>query len=160
MNAGIDRSTHTDNGMGMYGQQERGLGPNISQQRSLGMNNSRQQDDGFSVMSNKPSNLKTKVEVKIEVPQVLVGPILGKQGQVIRDLAQRSGARFKFSDKNDYTEGTTNRILTVTANTMNQAHTAYNLVNERVDEIQNQNQYKQPNDQYDAPSFGASIAGY
>jgi len=150
MNTGIGMRSPMDNGMGMYGQQDRGL--NISQQRSVGMNNSRQQDNSFSMMSDSPSNLKTKVEVKIEVPQVLVGPILGKQGQVIRDLAQRSGARFKFSDKDDYAEGTTDRILTITANTMKQAYTAYNLVNDRVDEIENQNQYKRPIDPYDALS--------
>ena len=83
------------------------------------------------------SKLKTKVEVQMEVPDVLVGAILGKQGQVIREFAQRSGARFKFSDKNEYAAGTTDRILTITGD-MNQAQTAHSLINERVEQAGSQ----------------------
>ena len=83
------------------------------------------------------SKLKTKVEVQMEVPDVLVGAILGKSGQIIRDMAMRSGAKFKFSDKNEYAAGTTDRILTITGD-MSQAETAYSLMNERVELAGNQ----------------------
>ena len=83
------------------------------------------------------SKLKTRVEVQMEVPDVLVGAILGKSGQIIRDMAMRSGAKFKFSDKNEYAAGTTDRILTITGD-MSQAETAYSLMNERVELAGNQ----------------------
>jgi len=92
---------------------------------------------GLSTHSGQ-SKLKTKVEVQMEVPDALVGGILGKQGQVVRDMVQRSGARFKFSDKNEYAAGTTDRILTITGD-MNQCQAAYALVNERVEQANSLN---------------------
>merc|ERR1712243_408916 len=77
------------------------------------------------------NKLPAKVEIQVEVPNVLVGPILGKGGSIIRDFNQRSGgARFKFSDKTD----DENRTLTISGN-LDQAYNAYSLVNERVEQL-------------------------
>jgi len=86
---------------------------------------------GQSYRKSSRNTLKAKVEVTIEVPDVLVGPIMGKQGSIIKDFVQRSGgARFKFSDKSE----SANRTLTISGN-MDQTHTAYDLVNERVEQL-------------------------
>jgi len=81
------------------------------------------------------TKLKAKVTVEIEVPNVLVGPIMGKQGAIIKNFVQRSGgARFKFSDKSGESE---DRTLTITGD-MDQTQIAYSLVNERVEQLKNQ----------------------
>jgi len=79
--------------------------------------------------------ITAKVEVQLEIPDVFVGAIMGKQGQNIYELSQRSGARFHFSDKNEYAPGTTDRILKITGD-MNQAQLAYNIVNEKVQQLE------------------------
>jgi len=124
-----------DISLGMPPKQERGIVFN----NNVGLSYTNQQENSLPMMNGRKS-LKTKVEVTIEVPQILVGPFMGKSGQFIREMAQQSGARFKFSDKNEYAEGTTDRILTITTNTIKQAQTAYCLVHERIDVVQSQQQ--------------------
>ena len=48
------------------------------------------------------------------VPDSYVGAILGKQGATLREITNWSGARVTVSDKNDFMEGTTNRLITIT----------------------------------------------
>jgi len=75
--------------------------------------------------------LKGKVEVRIDVPDELVGPIMGKQGAIIKDMVQRTGgARFKFSDKGE----SVNRTLLIIGK-MDQAYIAHDLVNRRVGQL-------------------------
>lgn len=128
---GSGMGSSQDTGMGSYYnsmQQE-----SINQYSNLPVNPMGRLRGASNMGHSAPSKLKTKVEVQMEVPDALVGGILGKQGQVVRDMVQRSGARFKFSDKNEYAEGTTDRILTITGD-MNQCQAAYTLVNERVEQ--------------------------
>jgi len=110
---------------------------NIRQQESSNLFSGNHMGLGNMGLSNQSggTKLKAKVEIQMEVPNVLVGPILGKGGDIIRDLVQRSGARFKFSDKDEYAPGTTDRILTISANDMGQAQTAYSLINERIEQV-------------------------
>jgi len=100
----------------------------------IGLNAAQETGVGSVQQSRGTVFLTTKVEVQMEVPEVLVGPIMGKQGQNIYGLSQRSGARFHFSEKNEYAPGTTDRILKITGD-MNQAQLAYNLVNEKVQQF-------------------------
>jgi len=80
------------------------------------------------------NKLKAKVEVLVDVPDVLVGGVMGKQGSIIKDFVQRSGgAKFRFSDKTDDAD----RTLTITGD-MDQAQMAYNLVCERVEQLKSQ----------------------
>jgi len=92
--------------------------------------------------SNVNNRYKTTVQIQMEVPDIMVGAILGKQGQTVSEFIHFSGARIKFSDKNEYAPGTTDRILTITGD-MKQAETAYFLVTQKVDQIHNEleNQY-------------------
>ena len=93
-------------------------------------------DTGGLSYQSSGNTLKASVEVTIEVPDVLVGPLMGRQGSVIKDLIQRSGgAKFKFSDKSE----SANRTLTISGN-MDQAYSAYSLVNQRVEQLGNQPQ--------------------
>jgi len=81
------------------------------------------------------TKLKAEVQVKVQVPNLMVGGILGKQGSIIKDMVQRShGAKFKFEEKID---DDTDRTLTITGN-MDQAQAAYSLVNERVEQLKSQ----------------------
>jgi len=90
-------------------------------------------DTGGLSYQSSGSALKANVEVTIEVPDILVGPLMGKQGSIIKDFVQRSGgARFKFSDKSESAD----RTLTISGN-MDQAYSAYNLVNQRVVQLGN-----------------------
>jgi len=82
--------------------------------------------------------LPTAVDVKMDVPRNIVGFIMGKKGQGIRDMVRRSnGARFEFENTDqppseNNSEGT--RKLTVTGN-FEQVHIAYNLVHDKVEEF-------------------------
>jgi len=78
--------------------------------------------------------LKAKVEVQVEVPNALVGGVMGKQGSIIKEFVQRSGgAKFSFSDKSEEAD----RTLTITGD-MEQAQRAYALVSERVEQLKSQ----------------------
>jgi len=89
--------------------------------------------------------LKPNVEVSVEIPGALVGGVLGKQGSVVKDLSQRSGAKFQFAEKG--TEKNSSRQLTITGN-MDQAYSAFNLVNERVEFLESQQQNQMHQQQY------------
>lgn len=85
--------------------------------------------------SNTPSNstLPARVTIDIDVDEALVGPIMGKQGIIVKEMVQRSGgARFKFSDKTEENVG--KRTLTISGD-FNQASNGYLLLNERVAQI-------------------------
>jgi len=93
------------------------------------------QEIGSPLKAINSFGIAAKVEVQLEIPDAYVGGIMGKQGQNIYELSQRSGARFHFSGKNEYAPGTTNRILKITGD-MNQAQLAYDIVNERVQQLE------------------------
>lgn len=78
---------------------------------------------------------KINVQAEMEVPNLLVSSILGKQGCIIKEIVQHSGAKMKFSGKDEFAPGTTDRILTITGN-MEQCHSAYSLVKQRLDGAQ------------------------
>ena len=67
----------------------------------------------------------------MEIPDILVGAILGKQGKTVHEFIQFSGARIQFSAKNDFAPGTTDRILTIQGD-VNQTQIAYFLINQKI----------------------------
>lgn len=81
------------------------------------------------------SKVKARFIVEMEVPDNMVGSLLGKQGQTINELSRASGAKFQFSPKNDFAPGTTDRILTITGG-MNQVQNAYKLVDQKVAQVE------------------------
>jgi len=82
------------------------------------------------------SGAKAKFQCEIEVPDKMVGTILGKGGQTIIEFGRSSGARLQFSGKDEFAPGTSNRILTITAGTMQQVQNAYALVDERLSQVE------------------------
>ena len=77
--------------------------------------------------------LQINVTAAMDIPDEVVGGVMGRQGCVIKELAHRSGgARFKFSDVlNDNGE---DRTLTISGS-LGQITTACELVADRVEEL-------------------------
>lgn len=90
---------------------------------------------GVASQQNTISKLKTNVQIQMEIPDILVGAILGKHGQTITEFIQFSGAKIQFSGKNEFAPGTTDRILTITGD-MKQTQTAYFLVSQKAEQAQ------------------------
>jgi len=82
------------------------------------------------------SGAKPKFQCVIEVPDKMVGTILGKNGCTINEFGRSSGARLTFSGKDEFAPNTTNRILTITGSTMQQVQKAYVLVDERLSQVE------------------------
>lgn len=80
---------------------------------------------------NLAASIKTQVTIQMEIPDILVGAILGKQGKTVHEFIQFSGARIQFSAKNDFAPGTTDRILTIQGD-VNQTQIAYFLINQKI----------------------------
>jgi len=114
--------------------------------------------------------LKAKVEMTVEVPQGLVGGVLGKQGSIIKEMARNSGgAKFNFADKGD-NDPSGIRNLTITGD-VEQVYKAYDLVNDRAEEVLQEYQRQQPPVRDDrsggryrarsrSPPRGGSSSGY
>eukprot|EP00794_Sanderia_malayensis_P019875 gene19875-21816_t len=64
---------------------------------------------------NTPSlpHIKTKVIVEMQIPDSLVGSILGKGGKTILEFINYSGAKIQFSSKGEFVPGTNDRLLTI-----------------------------------------------
>merc|ERR1711931_566245 len=71
----------------------------------------------------------------MEVPNILVGSIVGKSGATVNELMRYTGAKIKFSDKSEFAPGTTDRILSIRGD-MKQTQTAYLLVNQKLEAAQ------------------------
>jgi len=52
--------------------------------------------------------------IQLTVPDNVIGNILGKQGNTMREIMSLSGAKITISPRGEYAEGTTNRIVTIT----------------------------------------------
>lgn len=97
------------------------------------------------------AKLEAEVQVTIEVPQALVGGILGKGGAIVKEFSKMSGgAKFKFAEKSEVAD-TISRTLTITGN-MDQAYQAYNMLNERVGQLEMEQQHQQPQQQQAYPA--------
>jgi len=68
----------------------------------------------------------------VQVPDGMVGAIIGTQGKAINDIQQFSGARVQISKRGEYIEGTQNRIVTMTG-TMQQCQHAQVLIQQAMD---------------------------
>eukprot|EP00286_Rhodomonas_abbreviata_P029778 CAMPEP_0181315042 /NCGR_PEP_ID=MMETSP1101-20121128/15151_1 /TAXON_ID=46948 /ORGANISM="Rhodomonas abbreviata, Strain Caron Lab Isolate" /LENGTH=364 /DNA_ID=CAMNT_0023422197 /DNA_START=157 /DNA_END=1251 /DNA_ORIENTATION=- len=65
-----------------------------------------------------------QVQMKLAIPELTVGLLVGKGGCIIKELMNLSGAQIKVSQKGDVVPGSTNRIVTITGNPVasNYAH--------------------------------------
>jgi RNA-binding protein Nova len=69
--------------------------------------------------------------LEVEVPENLVGAILGKRGQTLVEFQTNSGAKIQISKKGEYIPGTRNRKVTITG-APNQAQLAHFFVTQKV----------------------------
>jgi len=83
------------------------------------------------------SGIKAKFQVEMEVPDKMVGNVLGKQGQSISEVIHNSGAKLQFSAKEEFVPGTTNRVLTITGG-MYQVQNAYMLVDNKLAQLEHE----------------------
>jgi len=80
--------------------------------------------------------LQAQVEVNVDIAGALVGGILGKHGAIVKEISQRSGgAHLTFGEKPS--DANAARNLKITGN-MEQTYKAYNIVEDRVGELENQ----------------------
>lgn len=87
------------------------------------------------------TRLQAQVEVNVDIASALVGGILGKHGAIVKEISQRSGgAHLTFGDKPSDTNAPRN--LRITGN-MEQTYKAYNIVEDRVAELENQARQQQ-----------------
>ncbi|XP_065661780.1 RNA-binding protein Pasilla [Hydra vulgaris] len=110
----------------------------LANQLGLGGSNS---GGGFGQMGQNfgsvTNQIKTTVSIQMEIPDVLVGAILGKHGKTVHEFIQFSGAKIQFSAKNDFAPGTTDRILTIQGD-LNQTQIAYFLINQKIMQAENE----------------------
>ncbi|XP_071796603.1 RNA-binding protein Nova-1-like [Asterias amurensis] len=87
------------------------------------------QQDSIPTHSIKDISRDTILE--IDVPENLVGAILGKRGQTLVEFQTTSGAKIQISKKGEYVPGTRNRKVTITG-APNQAQLAHFFVTQKV----------------------------
>ncbi|KAI5740232.1 hypothetical protein M8J76_001951 [Diaphorina citri] len=67
------------------------------------------------------SDVESK-KVEIEVPEIIVGAILGPGGRSLNDIMGRSGANVQISKKGSFAPGTRNRVVTISGSPNAIAH--------------------------------------
>ena len=70
----------------------------------------------ISVPTNGGHDGEDTIHLKILVPSVAAGAIIGKGGETIADAQLKSGARVKMSKSNDFYPGTNERVCLITGN--------------------------------------------
>ena len=78
---------------------------------STNMNKSR--NYGYEIDDNDDFNDITTA-VTMAIPESLIGNIIGKNGQTIREIISLSGANIEVSKKGEWVEGTNQRIVSIT----------------------------------------------
>ena len=71
------------------------------------------------------------VTLTINIPEAQIGNILGKSGVILREIVSLSGAKVTISNKGEYAEGTTDRIVTVKGN-ISTAHCAATFIHHKL----------------------------
>ena len=78
--------------------------------------------------------IKTTVQIHMEIPEVLVVPIVGLNGNTLREFIQFSGAKIDFTRSEI---GMSHKLLTIHGD-LNQTQIAYHLVNQKITQIRNE----------------------
>ena len=60
-----------------------------------------------------PGATQSTATLTLQVPDKLVGSILGKGGLTLKELQSQSGARIIISKRGEYAPGTQNRVVTI-----------------------------------------------
>ncbi|XP_050306224.1 RNA-binding protein Pasilla isoform X2 [Anthonomus grandis grandis] len=81
-----------------------------------------------------PAEIKAHSDTKnVEIPEIIVGAILGPGGRSLVEIQQLSGANIQISKKGIFAPGTRNRIVTITGNS-HSITTAQYLIEQRISE--------------------------
>lgn len=80
-----------------------------------------------SLDSDVAETLSASTTITIAVPNAKIGNILGKQGVTLKEIITLSGANITISNKGEYIEGTSNRVVTITGPPVG-AQTAHTLI--------------------------------
>jgi len=83
------------------------------------------------------SRVKTTHMIQMEIPNQMVGAIVGKQGFTINEFTRNSGAKINFSGKDEFAPGTTDRILTIKGN-KSEVQTAFMLIDQKVAQVESE----------------------
>jgi len=78
--------------------------------------------------------IKTTVQIQMEIPDVIVAPIVDINGNTLREFIQFSGAQIDIA-RSDL--GLSHKLLTIRGD-LNQTQIAYHLVNQKVTQIRNE----------------------
>ena len=54
-----------------------------------------------------------QTNITISIPNDLVGNIFGRNGATMREIISLSGAKVNVSGRNEFVEGTNNRLVTI-----------------------------------------------
>lgn len=76
---------------------------------------------------------KEPKKVDLNIPEVIVGAILGPGGRSLVEIQHLSGANIQISKKGIYAPGTRNRVVTISG-TINAISTAQYLIEQRISE--------------------------
>jgi len=79
-------------------------------------------------------NIKTTVQIQMEIPELLVNPIMGPQGNYLREFSQFSGAKMEFS-RSDL--GISQKMLTILGD-LNQTQIGYHLISQKIAQVRNE----------------------
>ncbi|XP_021693768.1 RNA-binding protein Nova-1 isoform X2 [Aedes aegypti] len=80
-----------------------------------------------------PAEMTTSKEKNVEIPEVIVGAILGPAGRSLVEIQHLSGANIQISKKGIFAPGTRNRIVTITG-APNAINVAHYLIEQRIQE--------------------------
>ncbi|XP_050088078.1 RNA-binding protein Pasilla isoform X6 [Anopheles aquasalis] len=100
----------------------------LSNQTAL---NAAAQSLGSLSKSPTPAEMTTSKEKNVEIPEVIVGAILGPAGRSLVEIQHISGANIQISKKGIFAPGTRNRIVTITGQP-NAINVAQYLIEERI----------------------------
>jgi RNA-binding protein Nova len=134
------RNTYGNQPMGApMGQgQGRGQGANQGMYGQNGGGTKRSLDQGThgggGYVANEVDFAQTTITIAI--PNDYVGQILGKQGATLREITALSGAKVIVSGKNEFIEGTNNRLVTITGSPQC-AQAAHMYITQRLEQPSN-----------------------
>ncbi|XP_071963814.1 RNA-binding protein Nova-1-like [Antedon mediterranea] len=86
---------------------------------------------GVAIAPEQIKEATKECALEFEVPETIVGAILGKGGKTLVEFQQYSGAKIQISKKGEYIPGTRNRKVTITGSP-NATQTAHFLVSQRI----------------------------
>lgn len=83
--------------------------------------------------NNIQNNIRTTVQIQMDIPEILVGHIMGVHGNSLQEFIQFSGAKIQFAKNTEYSPGTNDRIRVLTIHgDLNQTQIGYYLINQKI----------------------------